>query len=52
MPRPTTTEPTDVELEMLEDLWEHGPSTLGKCTSGWRPDEVRGIQRLSGCSMS
>ncbi len=30
MPRPPASEPTDVELQMLEDLWEHGPSTLGE----------------------
>ena len=30
MPRPPANEPTDVELQILEDLWEHGPSTLGE----------------------
>lgn len=30
MPRPPSKEPTDVELDLLGDLWEHGPSTLGE----------------------
>ena len=30
VPRKPTTEPTDVELQILEDLWEHGPSSLGE----------------------
>jgi predicted transcriptional regulator len=29
MPRPPSTQPTDVELEILQVLWELGPSTLG-----------------------
>lgn len=27
MPRPTSSQPTDVELQMLRVLWEQGPST-------------------------
>ena len=30
MSRKPTTEPTDVELQILEDLWLHGPSSLGE----------------------
>lgn len=30
MPRKPSTEPTDVELQILEDLWEHGASSLGE----------------------
>lgn len=28
MARPTATQPTDVELQILEVLWQHGPSTV------------------------
>ena len=28
MPRPAPTQPTEVELQILEALWEHGPSTV------------------------
>lgn len=28
MPRPPTGRPTDLELEILKVLWEHGPSTV------------------------
>jgi BlaI family penicillinase repressor len=30
MPRPPSKGPTDVELDILGDLWGHGPSTLGE----------------------
>ncbi len=30
MARPPSTEPTDVELGILKDLWQHGPSSLGE----------------------
>ncbi len=28
MPRPPASQPTDVELQILQVLWEHGPSTV------------------------
>lgn len=28
MPRPVASQPTDVELRILQVLWEHGPSTV------------------------
>ena len=28
MPRPAPSQPTEVELQILEALWEHGPSTV------------------------
>lgn len=28
MPRPTSSQPTEVELQILEVLWERGPSTV------------------------
>ena len=28
MPRPPSSQPTDVELKILRILWEHGPSTV------------------------
>jgi len=28
MPRPPSSQPTDVELQILQILWEHGPSTV------------------------
>jgi BlaI family transcriptional regulator, penicillinase repressor len=30
MPRPPSQQPTQVELEILNLLWQHGPSTLGQ----------------------
>ena len=30
MPRPTSTDPTNVELAIHSVLWEHGPSPLGQ----------------------
>lgn len=30
MPRPTSNQPTEVELEILAVLWEHGPCALGR----------------------
>lgn len=28
MPRPASAQPTEVELQILQALWEHGPSTV------------------------
>lgn len=42
MPRPPASEPTDVELQILEDLWAHGPSTLGEVHDRLAPQRGTG----------
>lgn len=34
MARPAASDPSDVELQILEFLWEHGPSTIGEVHDG------------------
>ncbi len=42
MPRPRSTQPTDVELQILDVLWHRGPSTVRQVHNALIPQRDRG----------
>jgi len=46
MPRPPSSQPTDVELEILGVLWQRGPSTVREVHEALAPKRERGYSTV------